>query len=65
MRLAPNCLLNEPIGLPFSSYTSCSAWTSSRWRALNENTGVALDSSAKKTTSSLSFIRFCSAKASR
>src|SRR5215212_8895871 len=63
-RLAPNCLLKLPIGVPYSSRTSCSAWTSSRWRALKEKTRRFFDSSAKKITSSLSFIRFCSASAS-
>src|SRR5688572_7416072 len=39
------------------------ARTSNVWRALKENTRRVFDSSAKKTTSSLSFIRFCSANA--
>ncbi len=45
-RLAPNCLLNMPMAVPYSSYTSCWAATSSRWRALKENTRRFLNSSA-------------------
>ncbi|WP_369136792.1 hypothetical protein [Modestobacter versicolor] len=63
-RLAPNSLLNMPSGMPCSSCTSCWACTSRVWRALKENTRRVFVSSVKKTTSSLSFIRFCSAKAS-
>jgi hypothetical protein len=63
-RLAPNCLLNMPSGWPYSSNTSCSACTSSRCRALKEKTRRVLLSSAKKLTSSLIFIRRCSASAS-